>query len=92
MINKGGETKCCIPYAHSMAHAENFERQYLCESVRHAAHISAEVGYTLTVFEAEYMIAKTQEINDEDPARVAGGNRINADEQKSGCAISCIFY
>ena len=39
---KGGETKYRVPYAHSMENAENFERQYLCESVRHVAHISAE--------------------------------------------------
>jgi radical SAM protein with 4Fe4S-binding SPASM domain len=39
---KGGETKYRVPYAHAMENVENFERQYLCESVRHVAHISAE--------------------------------------------------
>lgn len=37
-----GETTYKIPYAHSLENKENFEHFYLCESMRHAAHISAE--------------------------------------------------
>ena len=39
---KKGETTYKVPYAHNLENRENFERLYLCESLRHVAHISAE--------------------------------------------------
>ena len=38
---KKGETAYKVPYAHTLENTENFERLYLCESMRHVAHISA---------------------------------------------------
>jgi predicted ribosomally synthesized peptide with nif11-like leader len=56
--------------------AENKEASNDVELLVKAA---AEVGHTLTVAEIERAIAQAQEINDEDLAKVAGGNWINAD-------------
>jgi predicted ribosomally synthesized peptide with nif11-like leader len=56
--------------------AENKEASNDVELLVKAA---AAVGYTLTVAEIERAIAQAQEINDEDLAKVAGGNWINAD-------------
>lgn len=39
---KKGETAYRVPFAHSLEDKENFDRLYLCESIRHVAHISAE--------------------------------------------------
>lgn len=39
---KKGETSYKIPYDHTVEPQENFERFHLCESMQHAAHISAE--------------------------------------------------
>ena len=60
--------------------AENKEASNDVELLVKAA---AEVGYTLTVVEIERAIAQAQEINDEDLAKVAGGNWINADTSQS---------
>ena len=57
---KKGETQYRIPFNHNLENMENFERLYLCESVRHSAHISAEgrlvpcMGFCGTALDSQF--------------------------------------